>query len=131
MINSLRRPEVCPARKSLNKTMSTSTDRSAVKQDLSMYGLTNLEETHWNLEAAQLIERAVQRREGHLAANGALVVRTGQFTGRSAKDKYVVRDTLTENNVHWGAVNQPMTAEAFDRIYHRLTVFLEGQELFV
>lgn len=111
--------------------MLTSTDRSLTGQDLSEYGFRNLEEVHWNLASPALIERALRRREGHLAANGALVVRTGQFTGRSPKDKYVVKDSLTESTVNWGGVNQPMTAEAFDAIYKRLTVFLDGQELFV
>lgn len=106
-------------------------DRSLTAQDLREYGLKNLDEVHWNLKPAQLVERALQHHEGRLAENGAFVVRTGQFTGRSPKDKYVVRDSGTETNVDWGPVNQPMTPESFDRLYERLLVFLEGQELFV
>jgi phosphoenolpyruvate carboxykinase (ATP) len=74
---------------------------------------------------------AVRRKEGLLASNGALVVRTGQFTGRSPKDKYIVRDASTETTVNWGAVNQAMSPDAFDRLYSRLLVFLEAHELFV
>ena len=100
-------------------------------QDLSEYGIRNLERACWNYSPATLTELALRRREGHLAANGALVVRTGQFTGRSPKDKYVVMDDTTSETVNWGPVNQPMSEECFDRMYSRLTAFLEGHEIFV
>src|SRR4051812_4050820 len=103
--------------------MSTTKHPSSTRPDLQEYGLSNLEDIHWNLSSAHLLEYAVRRREGHLAHNGALVVRTGVFTGRSPKDKYMVRDELTEHSVNWGTVNQPITAEAFARIYHRLAAF--------
>ena len=67
-----------------------------------------------------------------LAGNGAFVVRTGQFTGRSPKDKYIVRDAGTEATVDWGAVNQPRTPEGFEGLHARLIKFLSAQaELFV
>jgi phosphoenolpyruvate carboxykinase (ATP) len=99
--------------------------------DLREYGLRNLERINWNLQPPTLIELALRRREGHLASNGALVVRTGQFTGRSPKDKYVVMDSITADTVHWGAVNQAMPEQCFERMYSRLTAFLEAQEIFV
>ena len=98
---------------------------------LREYGLRNLERINWNLEPAALIELALRRREGHLARNGAFVVRTGQFTGRSPKDKYIVLDESTDNTVSWGAVNQPMHPENFNRMYDRVTAFLETQSVFV
>lgn len=108
--------------------MSTS---GVATPDLSEYGLRNLERISRNFPPATLVEAALRRREGHLAANGSLVVRTGQFTGRSPKDKYVVKDESTADSINWGPVNQPLTTECFDRMYERLTAFLEGQELFV
>src|SRR5713226_5625166 len=87
--------------------------------------------TFRNLSAEQLIEHAIQRREGVLADTGALVVRTGQFTGRSPKDKFIVRDELSESSVDWGPVNQPMSRELFENIYSRVVSFLEGNEVFV
>lgn len=99
--------------------------------DLAAHGLRNLAAVHWNLRAAPLLEQALVRHEGMLAANGALVVRTGQFTGRSPQDKYIVRDAVTEGQVHWGRVNQPMEEAAFDGLLNRLITYLEGQELFV
>src|SRR6476659_4545264 len=84
-----------------------------------------------DLGAERLIEHAIQGREGLLADNGALVVRTGQFTGRSPKDKFIVRDELTESEVNWGPVNQPFSPQHFDRIYSRVMAFLQGNELFL
>ena len=95
-------------------------------RDLSNQGITHPAVVHWDITSAELIERALQKREGMLSRGGALVVRTGQFTGRSPKDKYIVRDSTTESSVHWGAVNQPMSAAVFDSIEGRLRKFLDG-----
>jgi phosphoenolpyruvate carboxykinase (ATP) len=66
-----------------------------------------------NLGTAALVEEAVRNNEGLLAKHGPLVVETGKHTGRSAKDKYIVRDAETEDTVWWGKVNQAMTSEHF------------------
>src|SRR5258706_13440136 len=79
----------------------------------------------------QLIEHAIARGEGLLAHNGAVVVRTGQFTGRSPKDKFIVRDALTESEVDWGAVNQPISPRHFDTVYARALASSSGKEIFV
>ncbi|NML04969.1 phosphoenolpyruvate carboxykinase [Sphingomonas sp. G-3-2-10] len=68
---------------------------------------------HWNLIAAELVEHALRRGEGKLAKDGPLVVATGKHTGRSAKDKFIVRDAETENTVWWGDTNRGMTPEHF------------------
>jgi phosphoenolpyruvate carboxykinase (ATP) len=78
-----------------------------------------------------LIEHAISRREGHLASNGGFVVRTGQFTGRSPKDKFLVRDEITDQNVDWGAVNQPISEAKFDRIFAKMQAFWQGQDVYV
>src|SRR5260370_3720558 len=111
-------------------TMQNASARSGASQ-LSEHGIGNVEAVNWNLGTAQLLEKAVQRQEGILSGGGALVVETGQFTGRSPKDKYVVREPGTESTVDWGAVNQPMQESAFDRILARLVDSCEGSELFV
>jgi phosphoenolpyruvate carboxykinase (ATP) len=97
---------------------------------LENMGLVNLEAVHWNSGASQLIEHAIARNEGILSEGGSLVVRTGQFTGRSPKDKFIVRDSITEHAVDWGAVNQPMEPEQFDRLRAKVTTFLQGNDLF-
>jgi len=66
-----------------------------------------------NLGTAPLIEQAVKNGEGMLAADGPFVVATGKHTGRSAKDKFIVKDAETENTVWWGKTNVPMTPEHF------------------
>jgi phosphoenolpyruvate carboxykinase (ATP) len=68
---------------------------------------------HWNLLTAPLVEHAVQRGEGKLAKHGPLVVATGQHTGRSAKDKFIVRDATTEETIWWGTTNVGMTPDHF------------------
>jgi phosphoenolpyruvate carboxykinase (ATP) len=74
---------------------------------------------------------ALQRKEGMLAGNGALVVRTGQFTGRSPKDKYIVCDDITRNTVAWGSVNQALTPAQFDGIWAKVQRFVADKEVFV
>ena|SRR5947209_629644 len=99
--------------------------------DWRAHGLCNPARAHVNRPAAALVERAIERSEGVLARNGALVVRTGKHTGRAARDKYVVRRAATENEVWWGPINQPLDGERFDRILERLGGYFQGRELFV
>ena len=68
---------------------------------------------HWNLGTAPLVELAVQRGEGLLAKDGPLVVKTGAHTGRSANDKFFVRDAETENSIWWGKTNKGITPDQF------------------
>lgn len=107
------------------------TGNSGSEIDLDRHGIRNVKSAYWNLGAAPLIEHAIERREGLLAVGGPLVVRTGQFTGRSPKDKFIVREETTESTINWGPVNQPISEEHFDQLHARLLNFLQGQEVFV
>ena len=78
---------------------------------LDAQGIAANATVHWNLTTAPLVEKAVERGEGKLTNHGALLVDTGKFTGRSVKDKYIVRDAATEDTINWGAINQPMAGE--------------------
>jgi phosphoenolpyruvate carboxykinase (ATP) len=98
---------------------------------LREHSIRNINIAYWNLGTAQLLERAVERHEGLFAGGGSYVVRTGQFTGRSPKDKFVVRNATTESTVNWGPVNQPMSQDSFARLYAKMLAFWQGQELFV
>jgi phosphoenolpyruvate carboxykinase (ATP) len=80
---------------------------------LSDQGIETRAKVFANLGTAALVEEAVRNGEGKLARHGPLVVETGRHTGRSAKDKFIVRDAETENSVSWGKVNVPMTPEHF------------------
>jgi phosphoenolpyruvate carboxykinase (ATP) len=86
---------------------------------------------HFNLHAPALVECAVRRGEVRLDARGAVVGYTGPHTGRSPKDKFIVRDEITRDKVDWGAVNQPVEPEVFDALYNRVVEYLHGRELFV
>ncbi len=99
---------------------------------LSAQGLNTNAAVHWNYGTPRLIEEAVKRGEGKFSIGGAFVTATGKHTGRSANDKYTVRDGETENTVWWGKSNQPMTPEAFDRIHAKVLAYLSAKpELFV
>jgi phosphoenolpyruvate carboxykinase (ATP) len=80
---------------------------------LDQQGITVSATTHWNLGTAPLVEMALKRGEGQLAADGPLVVETGLHTGRSAKDKFIVCDAETENTIWWGKSNVAMTPAHF------------------
>jgi phosphoenolpyruvate carboxykinase (ATP) len=85
----------------------------------------------WNLPAPALYEHVARRREGLIADGGALVVHTGHHTGRSPRDKFIVREPSSEERIWWGQHNRPFDAGAFDRLHKRLLAYLQGKELFV
>jgi len=80
---------------------------------LDAQGIETTATIHWNLSTAPLVEQAVSRGEGDLAKDGPIVVKTGKHTGRSANDKFTVRDSETENTVWWGKSNKPMDPANF------------------
>src|SRR5512135_1431098 len=110
---------------------SVESHAGAAPAGLEELGLEDLGKTFWNWNAPQLLERAVERGEGEFADGGAFVVRTGQFTGRSPRDKFIVWDELTAAGVEWGAVNHPIEEAAFDRILARLQSFWKGREAYI
>ncbi len=92
--------------------------------------LLNRKNVHFNLAPGPLVEHAIRRGEAKLAANGAVVAYTGR-TGRSPKDKFVVKDSLTADKVAWGPVNQTFDPAKFDALYERVIEHLRSRELFV
>ncbi len=92
---------------------------------------TRRKNIYTELSAAELAELALLRGEGQFAANGAIVVKTGKRTGRSPKDRFIVKDRATENTVDWGAVNQPVAPEVFDALWDRVQAHLADTETFV
>src|SRR4051794_34028670 len=85
----------------------------------------------WNLSDAALYEEAVRRQEGLIAAEGPLACRTGQHTGRSPNDKFIVREPSSEKEVAWGGPNRPLSVEHFQTLHRDLLASLAGTELFV
>src|SRR5262245_7147133 len=98
---------------------------------LDVQGLTNVARVHWNEGVPALYEEAVRRREGVIAANGPLVCRTGQHTGRSPNDKFIVREASSQDRVWWSKVNRAIDATHFDALYERMLRYVEGREIFV
>lgn len=88
-------------------------------------------ERHHNLTTAPLIEMAVRRGEGILSESGALVVATGEHTGRSPEDKFIVRDERTADEVWWGDVNHPLSEDAFAGLYQKVHTHLRDQTIYV
>lgn len=102
------------------------TDRTG----LEVHGISNVARIYWHLPTASLYEEAIKRGEGLLAHLGPLVVRTGHHTGRSPRDKFLVREPETEDRINWEE-NQSMEPAHFRSLYNRLTAYLQSREVFV
>lgn len=98
---------------------------------LEQHGLRNLNMSYWNLSTPALIERIVARREGVLAHEGAVVTRTGSYTGRAPNDKFIVCCQEDHDQIWWGKVNKEFRPDAFDRLYIRMASYFQGRDIFV
>ncbi len=99
--------------------------------DLEKIGLKNVAVAYWNLSPAELIEETVSQGLGALTHTGALAVDTGEFTGRSPKDRFIVEDDITRDAVWWGDINIKFSAEKFDKLYDRMCAYLTNREIYV
>ncbi len=111
--------------------MVQATERGVSRHGLENHGVNPTGLVHWNQTAPGLYEEALKRGDGELALGGPLAVTTGEYTGRSPRDKFIVREPSTEDSVWWGSVNQPFDPERFDRLHERVAEYLSGRELFV
>jgi phosphoenolpyruvate carboxykinase (ATP) len=98
---------------------------------LEVHGLHNVARVYWNLSVPALYEEAVRRREGSISVDGPIVCRTGQHTGRSPNDKFIVREPSSAEQVWWSKVNRPIEAAHFDALEQRMLRYCEGKEVFV
>ncbi|MDB2657225.1 phosphoenolpyruvate carboxykinase (ATP) [Crocinitomicaceae bacterium] len=94
-------------------------------------GLKNLGNQFWNLSPAELVEDTIINGQGVLTDTGAIAIETGEFTGRSPKDRFVVCDDKTENAVWWGDINIKFTPEKFDALYNRMKAYMNGKDVYV
>ncbi len=97
---------------------------------LSDQGITGLGQVHYNLLEPALIEQALKREEGRLGLGGTFLVNTGSHTGRSPKDKFVVKTPGVEPHIWWEN-NPPMAPEAFDRLHADMLEHMKGRDYFV
>jgi len=111
--------------------MSTLTTTKAPSKALLSLGLNTTKEIHYQLLPEELTQQTIARKEGVLNDTGALVIKTGEFTGRSPKDKFIVKDEITTTSVFWNDFNLPIDAAHFDSIYEKMMAHLSHQELWV
>ncbi len=101
------------------------------RKALEEYGLVNLASIHWNLPPSVLVETALERGEGKLAANGVFCATTGIHTGRSPKDKFIVTNGDVQESIWWGENNHPMTHETFEIVRRSLADYLQGRDVYI
>ncbi len=97
---------------------------------LSPYGIKH-DNFQYQLSPDELHDITLEKGMGKEASSGALAVNTGEFTGRSPKDRFIVKDAVTEDKVWWGDINIPFDSEKFDRLYDKVIQYLNEKELFV
>ena len=95
------------------------------------HGIMNANTVYWHLTTPMLYEQAIRRREGDLMHLGPLVVRTGDHTGRSPNDKFIVKEPSTEKEIWWGPVNPPIEQQKFDYLYRRIQAYVQNRDIFV
>lgn len=93
--------------------------------------INGVKTAHWNLSPEELVEKAILQGQAVLSDSGAVVVETGEFTGRSPKDRFIVKDANTAESVDWGDINKPFDADKFDALYNKVASYFEGKEVFV
>ncbi|MGB3590670.1 MAG: phosphoenolpyruvate carboxykinase (ATP) [Nonlabens sp.] len=97
---------------------------------LDKWGITN-SEIHYQLSPEKLQEESVANYGGKETSNGTLVVKTGEFTGRSPMDRFIVKDEVTQDKVWWGKINLPFEPARFDALLDKVTAYMDGKKLFV
>lgn len=97
---------------------------------LEKYGIKNAK-AKYQLSSQELHNETIQKGQGKEASSGALAVNTGEFTGRSPKDRFIVKDDITRDKVWWGNINIPFPTKMFDDLYDKVTDFLSEKEIYV
>lgn len=94
-------------------------------------GFHNLNNVFYNQSTPSLYEQAIRRREARVSHLGPLVTRTGQHTGRSPNDKFIVKETSSEKNVWWGKVNRPIKEKYFDKLFTKMLSYAESRDIYL
>ncbi len=105
---------------------------NSVNVQIELHELLNGRNAQVQLSVSQLVEKVIKRGEGVLTSTGAVSVSTGKYTGRSPKDKFIVKEASTAHKIDWGNVNQPISEKHFDNLYTKVLEHLkEKEEIFV
>ena len=105
------------------------TDKRASKTNLTDLGITNAK-VHWNLSSDELQKHALNKNQAKLTSQGAITINTGKFTGRSPLDRFIVKDSITENTVWWGDINVPFEEEKFNQLHEKIIAYLSNKEIY-
>ena len=108
----------------------TETGKRAKNATITDLGIKNAK-AFWNLSSKELSKIAVEKGQAKITSQGAIAINTGEFTGRSPLDRFIVKDNLTKEHVWWGDVNQSFDENKFDLLHEKMLKHLEGKELFV
>lgn len=108
----------------------TETGKRAKNATITDLGIKNAK-AFWNLSSKELSTIAVEKGQAKITSQGAIAINTGEFTGRSPLDRFIVKDNLTKEHVWWGDVNQSFDENKFDLLHEKMLKHLEGKELFV
>jgi phosphoenolpyruvate carboxykinase (ATP) len=101
-----------------------------MKTTLESYNIQNAKE-YWNLSPEELVEHSIKKDLGILTDTGAIAIETGKFTGRSPKDRFIVKDDYTADTVDWNKINMPFSSEKFDQLEEKMVDYMSGRELYV
>ncbi|MBT8243997.1 MAG: phosphoenolpyruvate carboxykinase (ATP) [Winogradskyella sp.] len=105
-------------------------DQSTKTISLEKYGIKNAK-VNYQLSPDELQSKTVENGQGVETANGTLAVNTGEFTGRSPMDRFIVKDSITEDRIWWGDINIPFQSDKFQRLYDKVVKYLSEKEVFV
>ena len=108
----------------------TETGKRAKNATITDLGIKNAK-AFWNLSSKELSKIAVEKGQAKITSQGAIAINTGEFTGRSPLDRFIVKDNLTKEHVWWGDVNQSFNENKFDLLHEKMLKHLEGKELYV
>ncbi len=97
-------------------------------KSMTLEALTRHDSLHKNLSVPVLVEKILARDEGVISATGAIKAETGKYTGRSPKDRFVVKDDVSRDLVDWGTVNQPIDEVPFERLYQKVLAHLDARD---
>ena len=106
-------------------------EHRASSHGLEHHGLDKGKITYWNLGTPELFEHALQRQEGELTCHGAFIALTGEHTGRSPNDRFIVEEDSTKGDIWWGNVNRPIAANTFEGLRHKMIEHLGRGKMFV
>lgn len=105
--------------------------KEEVYRELNAIGIKNINNIFYNLCTPALYEQAVRRREAMISHLGPLVVRTGQHTGRSPNDKFIVKEESSAKDIWWGKVNRPISDRAFHSIYAKMLAYIQNKDIYI